>query len=106
MAGLTIMESLDKFVSLDDYLFETLRERLNHSVQENVQLIPKPVAPFLTELLAPAKKMLSDFETGPLQMHLYNLSTRNVLLNVQTCKRFYKTKRRPVGIDQKDTAEK
>lgn len=78
MAGLTIMSSLQKYVSLHEYLTETLGRRNFDDL--SLELSPLPLQPFLEALLKPIFKDFDKIEKGFLELHHYSPTVHNILI--------------------------
>lgn len=85
LAGLTIMESLHKYVPLDEYLKETMQLREVASL-EGRQIVPMPFLAFFKNLVMPVMQMINAVRQDILQMHHYRLTLDNVMLNPETNK--------------------
>lgn len=70
LAGLTIMQSVQTFIPLHQYLHKSLELRSNPQKleDEHLRAIRKPIGVFLKQLLTPVFEMLVDFETNHIRL--------------------------------------
>lgn len=92
VAGLIVMKSIHKFVTLHDYLTKTLNTRMDvldkasSMSTTEIEFSPKPVGKFLQELLPILLKQLQTIQNGTLSIHHYRLHSKNILLNPESGK--------------------